>query len=214
MTFVFATCDPIRALGFIQRLYPSLTITKEDIPLILDLVSRDILRIPDPMMHGSRVTIQGGNNYSPKYDEEIKLAQTQLLKFVGQYTDPDPMATVTPTRSKYPDEITKEEWEAGIKSPLRHSELKKLIGQRLTVYYYERRGKKFQYPVTKNRHVHIYRKNTAVVDYAENEGYGVYWIRFKIGDSEYSESKRFFNGHAEQKFRNYLDQYYFKLLNS
>jgi len=64
--FQFATCDRSRALGFLRKLYPSAIV--EDTPgsagPVLDMVERDVFRIPDPMMHGGRVTIYPAANWS------------------------------------------------------------------------------------------------------------------------------------------------------
>ncbi len=53
MAIHFATCNRRDALGFLQKVYPSATVT--DTPNcagpLLDLVEKDILRIQDPMMH-------------------------------------------------------------------------------------------------------------------------------------------------------------------
>ena len=49
MSFSFATCDPVRALEFINR---EMSVTKEEIPELLSLIEQDIIRVTDPMMHG------------------------------------------------------------------------------------------------------------------------------------------------------------------
>lgn len=61
MAFYFATCDRQRALGFLKKLYPSAVI--EDAPEsagpLLDLVERDVMRIPDPDFHQPAQVIPG-----------------------------------------------------------------------------------------------------------------------------------------------------------
>lgn len=64
--FYFATCERRRALEFLQILYPNAKnpITDEGVTkALLDLVEKDILRIPDPAMHGMRVAIMPSKNY-------------------------------------------------------------------------------------------------------------------------------------------------------
>jgi len=70
--FQFATCDRYRALGFLRTLYPSATVedTPESAGPVLDMVERDVFRIPDPMMHGGRVTIYPAKNWGDVPDGE------------------------------------------------------------------------------------------------------------------------------------------------
>ncbi len=64
--FSFATCERRRALGFIQAVYPSKTITDtpESAGPLLDFVEKDIVRIQDPMMHGNRIQVLPGTNWT------------------------------------------------------------------------------------------------------------------------------------------------------
>ena len=68
MQIEFATCERHRALEFIQRVYPSKTIT--DTPdcagPLLDLVERDIVRIQDPAMYGNQIAVSPN---APNWDE-------------------------------------------------------------------------------------------------------------------------------------------------
>lgn len=61
----FETCNRNRALFFLQQLYPNSEIidTKESANAILDLVEKDIIRIPDPNMHGKRANIYPSTNW-------------------------------------------------------------------------------------------------------------------------------------------------------
>lgn len=70
--FQFATCERDRALGFLQKLYPSKTVTDTEASAkaVLDLVEKDVFRIPDPMMHGSNVTIYPSKNWDESKREE------------------------------------------------------------------------------------------------------------------------------------------------
>ncbi len=65
MSFEFATCVRKTALGFIQKVYPSKTITdsSDSAGPLLDFVEKDIVRIQDPMMHGSRIRVSPGENW-------------------------------------------------------------------------------------------------------------------------------------------------------
>lgn len=82
MGFMFATCDKKRALGFINSMYPELDIiVEDDIPLLMDLIGRDILRVQDPDFHKPS-QIVSGNNYSAEYDAEIQEAIEELKKIV------------------------------------------------------------------------------------------------------------------------------------
>ena len=77
MNIEFATCDRNRALGFLQQVYPSKTIT--DTPdcagPLLDLVEKDIVRIQDPMMYGNRISVSpSADNWDEKYRAEVVAA--------------------------------------------------------------------------------------------------------------------------------------------
>lgn len=74
MAFAFATCERSRALGFLQKLYPStvVTDTEESVKDILDLVEADEMRICDPDFHGG--TIVFGNNMKPDTEERMFVA--------------------------------------------------------------------------------------------------------------------------------------------
>lgn len=53
MKFQFATCDRKRALKFLQKFYPSRDLhdTPDSAGPLLDLVEKDVIRIPDPDFH-------------------------------------------------------------------------------------------------------------------------------------------------------------------
>jgi len=65
MYFQFATCERNRALEFLKKLYLDREVadTPEDAGPLLDIVEKDIVRIPDPDMHGSRVEICQSKNW-------------------------------------------------------------------------------------------------------------------------------------------------------
>ena len=77
MKIEFATCERSRALEFIQRVYPSKTIT--DTPdcagPLLDFVEKDIVRIQDPMMHGNQIAVSpSATNWKEEYREQVVAA--------------------------------------------------------------------------------------------------------------------------------------------
>ncbi len=80
MTFQFATCERHRALEFLQKLYPSRVVTDapESAGKVLDYVEKDIIRIPDPFVHGSRVAVYPSKNWKPELQKEVYEA---LMKF-------------------------------------------------------------------------------------------------------------------------------------
>ena len=65
MNIEFATCERHRALEFIRRVYPSkvITDTPESAGALLDFVEKDIVRIQDPMMYGSKIAVTPGKNW-------------------------------------------------------------------------------------------------------------------------------------------------------
>lgn len=78
MHIEFATCERHRALQFIQKVYPSKTITDtpDSAGPLLDYVEKDIVRIQDPMMYGSTIAISPGTNWDEsKRDEIVKAAK-------------------------------------------------------------------------------------------------------------------------------------------
>lgn len=84
MNIEFATCNRKRALGFLQKLYPGSTIAdiEESAKAILDLVEKDIVRIPDPSMHGQRVAIRPSKNWN---DSDKDRYMDVLTEFHNKY---------------------------------------------------------------------------------------------------------------------------------
>ena len=79
----FATCNREMALGFLRQLYPNgdITDTDDSARAVLDLVEADIIRIPDPNMHGQRVGIFPSKNWdSVKKDEYTRILNDFHLK--------------------------------------------------------------------------------------------------------------------------------------
>jgi hypothetical protein len=76
MVIQFATCGRREALAFLQKACPTdnITDTAECASPVLDLVEKDILRVQDPMMHGSRIAIIAGKKYGNEHDESVASA--------------------------------------------------------------------------------------------------------------------------------------------
>ena len=72
MDIEFATCVRNKALEYIQKALPS--VEENDIVLLLDLIEKDILRVQDPHMYGSRIGIVPGQKYNNKFKNEINEA--------------------------------------------------------------------------------------------------------------------------------------------
>jgi hypothetical protein len=76
----FATCEVNRGLEFINKMYPSKAdLTKDDVPLICELLSRDILRVQDPDFH-QPCQVVAGTKYDQSRDTEEVNAAVQQLK--------------------------------------------------------------------------------------------------------------------------------------
>ena len=80
MKIYFATCERVKALEYLKKFYPSYNITEGSAKDILDLVQQDIIRIPDPNMHGLRAGIVPGNNWNESYRQQVKELFQQLLE--------------------------------------------------------------------------------------------------------------------------------------
>jgi len=78
MNIEFATCVKRTALGYLQKIYPTKTITEDQVSRLLDLVDRDIVRIQDPYMYGNRIGVVQGKNYKPENMPEINEAIAQF----------------------------------------------------------------------------------------------------------------------------------------
>lgn len=79
MGFIFATCEPVRALQFINRMYPDRKdLTAKDIPLLYALIKRDVLRVQDPDFH-QPCQIVVGNNYTQNHKTEISMAIDEFI---------------------------------------------------------------------------------------------------------------------------------------
>ena len=61
MMIQFATCNPKRALEFLRKMYPELpNLSWDDLPLTLDALKKDLIRVQDPDYHKPcQVTISG-----------------------------------------------------------------------------------------------------------------------------------------------------------
>jgi len=81
MNIEFATCERAHALSFIQRVYPSKTITDspESAGPLLDFVEKDIVRIQDPSMYGNTIAVSpNAKNWKDEYREQV-VAACQLF---------------------------------------------------------------------------------------------------------------------------------------
>ena len=76
MAFMFATCCTKMAEEFIQRVYPNAKVNPETpaMKAVLDLVGADIIRIQDPMMHGTAPQVVAGTHWDESRRDEIAAA--------------------------------------------------------------------------------------------------------------------------------------------
>ena len=81
MNIEFATCERRTALRYIQKVYPSKTIT--DTPdcagPLLDFVEQDLVRIQDPMMYGNRIQVVAGKKWVEDADTRQAIAAAAQL---------------------------------------------------------------------------------------------------------------------------------------
>lgn len=76
--FRFATCERGRALGFLTKFYPSTEVKDEGATSdVLDLVEKDIIRIPDPAFHPNGVITMSKD--TPKEEEAMVVATLQTM---------------------------------------------------------------------------------------------------------------------------------------
>ena len=72
----FATCEPKRALQFLQRFY---VVEAADIPELIELISQDKARVQDPDFHSPCEVVQG-----KKFtDGDLPLIQKACLKLAA-----------------------------------------------------------------------------------------------------------------------------------
>lgn len=82
MNLQFATCVPETALEFINKMYPNNEdLTKDEIPELIDLIKRDILRVQDPNFH-QPCQIVAGKKYQSSDDEEIGIAIDKFKELI------------------------------------------------------------------------------------------------------------------------------------
>lgn len=78
MSIIFATCDVKKAMGFINKMYPShKDLIEEDIPQLVKLINRDVVRVQDPDFHQPCQIIEG-RNYTKEYSVDIFDAISEL----------------------------------------------------------------------------------------------------------------------------------------
>lgn len=82
MSFMFATCSRSTALGFIQQLYPArdITDTEDSAGPLLNYVEQDIVRIPDPNMHGPTVEVIPSTNWNESHRALVVAACVHMLR--------------------------------------------------------------------------------------------------------------------------------------
>lgn len=75
MSFMFATCDRQRALGFIRKARPSAELhdTPESAGPFLDLIAADVIRVQDPDYHPSCEVVPGKNWDDSRHSEVVAL---------------------------------------------------------------------------------------------------------------------------------------------
>lgn len=81
MNVEFATCVRNTALEYIQRVYPSATITdtSDSAGPLLDFVEKDIVRIQDPMMYGNQIAVIPGKNWKEDKDMRAKILEASSI---------------------------------------------------------------------------------------------------------------------------------------
>lgn len=74
MTLVrFETSDRQRALGFLKTFYPSAIVEDVgEVARVLDLVARDVFRIPDPSLHPNGAILPSKNMTAEIMPEAVK----------------------------------------------------------------------------------------------------------------------------------------------
>ena len=84
--FQFATCDRKMALRFLQELYPEkktrITEQAEEVKHVLNMVEKDMFRIPDPSMHGPRVAILPGKNWDEQQRRQVLNALQKMVEYI------------------------------------------------------------------------------------------------------------------------------------
>ena len=76
---MFATCEVKGAIRFLKKAYPEKEIKEEQIPKLVDLIGKDILRIQDPDFHIPAQIVSGR-----KYDknEHLELVNEAINEFM------------------------------------------------------------------------------------------------------------------------------------
>lgn len=84
MGFMFATCDVDRAFAFINKTYPDrVDFTTEDLPLLADLIQKDVLRVQDPDFHKPAQIVLGKQADMDRDKDAIDAAIGQLMSALG-----------------------------------------------------------------------------------------------------------------------------------
>lgn len=87
-TFVFATCERGRALGFLRDLYPGCRVEDEGaVKELLDLVEADVCRVQDPSMHKPAAIVLGRSG-TPEDVDRIHAAA--LAAHTAMLAEPKP----------------------------------------------------------------------------------------------------------------------------
>ena len=80
MNVEFATCNKTTAIRYINSEYPDLE--ESDIPTLIDLIRKDIVRIRDPYMYGNIQVVAGKNYNESEHLKFIEKGINELKKFM------------------------------------------------------------------------------------------------------------------------------------
>lgn len=77
----FASCqwNPY-AKSFLQKMYPSKPVNDDEIPKLIDLINKDVLRIQDPEYHKPCQIIAGNKYQGEEHDSLIAEAIAELKR--------------------------------------------------------------------------------------------------------------------------------------
>lgn len=70
---MFVTCDKQMAIRHLKKFYPSHEITEENTKEIMEYITADIVRIPDPDFHPGGA-VMPSKNWDPTKEKEIVAA--------------------------------------------------------------------------------------------------------------------------------------------
>jgi len=74
----FATCNVNRGLKYLSEYFSWWNINKKDVPTLVEMMEKDVIRVTDPDFHQDLHLLEG-SNYDSSYKKQVEKAKQEVL---------------------------------------------------------------------------------------------------------------------------------------